>query len=178
MSLAYKKIDGKLVAENWFKKKFLKKAYGQLMVGSNPFKSVSKQILKSDYEPNSLIYYPYSQGQMKAAALVLMRMGISSFRMIHSHYLIEVFVNNSEEDTALSSMYSPFFLIMHGFIPTPNRRLLDLIQEFCTYKQMEGTPFIVFTTKKPEPALRSFFELQALPFVEIRSAEDVDKAIF
>lgn len=176
--ICYDKKDGLIIPKDCYRRKFLKLAFKDLLKGSPPPKSVISMIMSSTYVPNSLIYYPYEQGDLKAAALILMRMGVYNFRVIHTHYLVEVFVDKSEEDGSLSAMQSPFFVLLHGFIPTPNRRLLDLIREFIEYKSLGGIDFMLFSKEKPSPELQSYFNSRELKTYNIRSAEEQRAILF
>lgn len=171
MTAVYEKKDGVLRPTKDFQKRFLRTAYKELLVGPPPPKDVSNWILSHDWESDDkttrMVYYPYEQGAMKAAALIMMKLKIHSFRVIHSHYLVEVFVSSDDADEqSLYQMFSPFFLILHGFIPTPNRRLLDLIQEFIEYKTVEGVPCLFFTKSRPEDVLRNYFNMKGFKYHE------------
>lgn len=165
----YDKVSGELKPKPCYIQRYLKSAYQDLLIGPPPKKDVIKEILHTEFKSNSLIYFPHQVGKLKAAALCLMKMRVASFRMLHSHVLVEVFVSKSEDDLSLSTMYGSFFLILHGFIPTPNRRLMDLLQEFLEYRLVERVPFVIFSAKGPEQELIQFFESHGLPQYTIGS---------
>jgi len=170
---SYEKRDGKLIATPDFKKAYLRQAYKDLIVGQNPPERISRAILNTDFQPYSFVHYPYP-GLTKAAALMLMRMKVSVYRCLHTHYLVEVFVSESEDDASLSSMQAPFFLLMHGVIRTPNRRLLDLIQEFCEYQFQQQVPWVIFSALTPERQLETYFETRGFTTQLIRESTEKD----
>lgn len=158
----YEKRDGLLRPRDCYLRKYLKNAYHNLLTGSSPPKSVITSILDMQVKPNSLVYYPYPYGESKAAALILMKMKISVYRLLHTHTLIDIFVSKSEEDVSLNTMTGAFYLLLHGLVQTPNRRLMDLIMEFVEYRLMEQVPFLVFSVIPPEQELMEYFKNRGL----------------
>lgn len=174
----YTKENGKLVPTPEYLRRYLRSAYRDLLTGPAPPPDVSRYILSQDWQAPSLVIYPYSQGIMKAAALILMRLKVASYRVQHTHYLVDVFVDNSEDDGSLSSMYAPFFLLVHGVIPTPNRRLMDLIQEFAEYKLVSRIPFLILCQNSPDRVLVEYFQMKGLPVTTIRGAAESKREVF
>lgn len=156
------KIDGKLKPSDEHRREYLRRCYKDLLVGPPPSPELRKKIFTTDFQKNSLIVCSEQTGAMKACALVLMRMGISSFRVFNTHYLVEVFVNNSEDDASLSTMWAPFFVLMHGFIKTPNRRLNDLILEFIEHQTISGNGFLMFSVDNDISPFRPYFDMKGL----------------
>ena len=169
----YEKVNGVLVPRKCHSRRYFKRAYADLLVGSKPQKEIAEAASKIDISRNCLVYYPHSMGATRVAALLLLRMQVSIFRQMHTHFLVDVYVSNSEDDKSLKEMFSPFFLLLHGIIPTPNRRLTDLILEFLSYRLSDGVPFMLFAVQKPEPPIENFFRENALPQLEIRSQKDL-----
>lgn len=174
----YTKEEGKLIPRQCYMKKYLETAYSDLLVGPPASKEQSLAVLNSDLQPNSMIYYPYPTGKMRSAALALMKLKVPSFKVFHTHLLIDIFVSKEETYQNFSSMYSPFFLLLHGFIVTPNRRLLDLIREFLDYRMTDHIPFLLFSVTRPDPALISYFKDRGLPYTEILTKERKEAQLF
>lgn len=163
----YDKSDDGITPSNCLIQKYLNTAYADLLVGAPPAPEVTRAILAAPIKQNSLIHYPYARGRLKAAALCLLKLKITSFRMFHSHLLIDVFVSKVEEEVSLQAMHGSFYLMLHGFITTPNKRLLDLICEFLEYRYTEKIPHLLFTVKPPEPELVQFYEGHGMPLITI-----------
>lgn len=115
---------------------------------------------------------------MKVAALILMRMKQTTFKVIHTHNLVEVFVSIDEEYQSLSGMHAPFFVVLHGFISTPNRRLIDLICEFMDYRLTDGVPFLLYSVKPPEEPILAFFRERGLSYKELRTKRQQKERLF
>lgn len=159
--------NGKLVARQCYFLKMYKSAYSPLLVGLSPTQKQVEAILSTDIKPNSMVFYQFPTGKIAASAVILMKLKVFIFQHFHTHYLIDVKVSKSEEDLSLRQMYSSFYLLLHGFVDTPNVRLLDLICEFLDYKLNSRIPFLLYTVKRPDPQLIDFFSTRGLSYVEI-----------
>lgn len=174
----YIKKDGKLEPRPCYVKKYVRRVYSDLLTGPRPVKDVYDAAMKAKIQPNSFVFMPYRQGATRVAALLLLRLQVSIFRTMHTHSLVDVYVNNAEDDKSIKEMYSPFFLMLHGFINTPNRRLNDLICEFMSYRISEGVPFMIFSILRPDPQIVNFLKENSLTSLELRTAKDKEERVF
>lgn len=159
----YKKKDGRVVYSEAFQKNLFKSCYKNLLVGAKVPSYVVESVLSHKPSPPYFCFSGASSYLNRFLALALASSNVRTFEVQNTHYLVEVYVGKVEE-RSLSDMGSQFIVLIHGLVPTPNVRLLDLVCEFVEYRLLKRLPFLIVMVNTTDDKLKGMLSARGLEF--------------
>lgn len=167
----YKKTSEGVKFTPDFQKKHFVSCYGPLLRGPKLPNGILRQLGSIRFEPYSVIACPSVAYHSRLIAYVLARLGVTLYQTLYTHNLIEIFVDKVE-GKYLSDIGLGFAVLVHGTIPTPNVRLLDLICEFAEYRINNRKPFILVHVGSLETKVHDFLKTRGIRITMLRTEKE------